>query len=79
MVAIDFHSMEKKYLEVIGYTVNCLVTSNLQNIFFSVQQLKESGTSGKWVNGDRLFIWGWTIPLNTGGFERELWEYGQHF
>ncbi len=47
-------------------TVNCLVTKILQNIFFRVQQKKGKhrfGTSGGWVNYDRIFIFGWTVPL----------------
>ncbi len=44
MVAIDFHSMEKKILWKSMATVNCLVTNILQNIFFCVQQKKEAHT-----------------------------------
>ncbi len=37
MVSVDFHSMEKTYLEVIGYNCQLFGYSNLQNILFCVQ------------------------------------------
>jgi len=42
-VAIDFHS-RKKILWKLMATVNCLVTNIIQNIFFCVQQKKETHT-----------------------------------
>ncbi len=39
MEPIDFHDMEKNTMKSMG-TINCLVTSILQNIFFGVQQRK---------------------------------------
>ncbi len=39
MVAIDFHTMKKK-LEV-NRTINCLVTSIVQNVFIYFQQKEE--------------------------------------
>jgi len=39
---------------------NCLVPIIFQNIFLCVQQKKE--TRG-WVNDDRIFIFGWSLPL----------------
>jgi len=44
MVAIDFHSRKKqpkKLWKSMG-AVNCLFTNILRNIFFSVQQTKET-------------------------------------
>jgi len=41
---IDFHSRKKKQWKSVG-AVNCLVNNPLQNIFFCVQQKKESRTS----------------------------------
>ncbi len=45
------------------------VTNFLQNIFLSVRQNKEIhtgfGTTWGWVNDDRIFIFGWTIPLSA--------------
>ncbi len=37
-------------------TINCLITSILQNIFFNVHHKKET-------HDDKIFIFGWTIPL----------------
>ncbi len=42
---------------------NSLVTNFLQNIFLCVRQNKEIHTWG-WVNDDRIFTFGWTIPLS---------------
>ncbi len=42
---------------------NSLVTNFLQNIFLCVRQNKEIGTTWGWVNDDRIFLFGWTIPL----------------
>ncbi len=41
LVSIDFHGMEKNTMEVNG-DKSCLVTNILQNIFFCVQQKKET-------------------------------------
>ncbi len=47
---------------------NCSVSQILQNIFLCVQQNKDIHTGlellEEWVNDDRIFIFGWTIPLN---------------
>ncbi len=45
---------------------NSLVTNFLQNIFFCRRQNKEihTGLELGWVNDDRYFIFGWTIPLS---------------
>ncbi len=42
-------------------------TSNLQNIIFSMEESNSYrfGTSRKWVNYDRIFIFRWTITLNV--------------
>ncbi len=46
---------------------NSLITNFLQNIFLCVQQKQRNsyrfGTTWGWVN-DRIFIFGWTIPLS---------------
>ncbi len=46
-----------------------LVTNILQNMFFCAQENKETHTTWNniWegVNNDRIFIFGWTIPLNV--------------
>ncbi len=44
-------------------TISCLVTNILHNIFFSVQQKKETHRGLEQVEGeydDRIFIFGWT-------------------
>ncbi len=50
-------------------TVNCLITSILQNILIYVQHKKEThtgfGTTWGWANDDNIFIFGWTIPLKN--------------
>ncbi len=47
---------------------NCSVSHILQNIFLCVQQEQRHscrfGTTWGWVNDDRNFIFGWTIPLS---------------
>ncbi len=52
MVPIDFHSMEKKIVWKSIGTINCLVTSILQNVFIFVQQKEEILA----VNDDRIFF-----------------------
>ncbi len=45
---------------------NCSVSHILQNIFLCDSEQRHScrfGTSREWVNDDRIFIFGWTIPL----------------
>ncbi len=44
MIPIDFYSVGEKILWKSMDTVICLVTNILQNIFFCVQQKKESHT-----------------------------------
>ncbi len=47
-------------------TINCLVTIILQNTFFCAQQLKETPTGLKQLEGEKMitiFFFGWTIPL----------------
>ncbi len=43
-------------------TVNCLVTNILQNIF-CVQQKTETHTGLEQLQGEQIFICGWTIPF----------------
>ncbi len=66
-VAIDFHSMDKILYKSMA-TINCLVTIILQNTFCCVQQKKETHI-WVWVNDDRIFILGWTIPLSVSNNE----------
>jgi len=42
IVAIEFLSRKKKKLWKSMATVNCLITNILQNVFFCVQQKKET-------------------------------------
>ncbi len=44
------------------YCVNYLVMHILQNIFFCVQQKKESHTGLEQVNNGSIFILEWTVP-----------------
>jgi len=50
--------------------INCLVSHILQNIIFFVQQKEEIpfGMFGG-VNDDRIFIFGWTVSLNSSVFK----------
>jgi len=43
-IAIDFHCRKNSTMEFNAYTVNSLITNILQNIFFCVQQKKETHT-----------------------------------
>ncbi len=43
LVPIDVHSKERNAMEV-NETINCLITSILQNIFFFVQHKRETHT-----------------------------------
>ncbi len=57
---------QKKTLWKSMMSQNCSFSHNVQNIFLCVQQKTRhsyrSGTTG-WVNDDRIFNFGWTIPL----------------
>ncbi len=49
-------------------TMNYLITSVLQNIFFHVQNKKETHSDLEWHEGEQIiniFILGWIIPLNS--------------
>ncbi len=51
LVPIDFHSKERNAMEV-NETINCLITSILQNIFFYVQHERYTHTGLEWQEGD---------------------------
>ncbi len=56
-------------------TINCLITSILQNIFFYVQHKKETHTGLEWHEGEEImtiFILGWTIPLRQFLVKNEI-------
>ncbi len=61
---IDFNSI---FLWKSMVPKNSLITNFLQNIFLCVQQKQINsymfGTTWGWVHDDRIFIFGWTIPL----------------
>ncbi len=44
-------------------TIDDLITSILQNIFFYVQHKKETQVWMTWVNDDNLFAWANTLNL----------------
>ncbi len=44
-------------------TINCLITSILQNIFFYVQNMKEYRFAMTWVKNDKIVMFEWTMPL----------------
>ncbi len=45
---------------------NSLITNFLQNIHLCVQNKHRFGPTWGWVNNDRIFIFGWTVPLSWG-------------
>ncbi len=64
LIAIDFHSTFPPYFG--SQLVNWLVANIFQNIFFCVQQKKETHPVATWagLNNDQIFILGYSIPLN---------------
>ncbi len=65
-VAIDFHFVGKKYtMEVNGFRQ--LLPAIFRIYIFSMEESNSYrfGTSRKWVNYDRIFIFRWTITLNV--------------
>ncbi len=72
---IDFHSRNINTRKSM-VPQNGSVSHILQNIFLCVQLNKDIHTGLEllgWVNDDRIFIFGWTIPLGTFKSRKILW------
>ncbi len=66
---IDFHSRKKITMEVNGAPeLLCFPQSSEYLPLCSAEQRHSYrfGTTWGWVNDDRIFIFGWTIPLSAG-------------
>ncbi len=64
---IDFHSRKKNTMEVNGAPeLLCFPRSSEYLPLCSAEQRNSYrlGTTWGWVNDDRIFIFGWTIPLS---------------
>ncbi len=67
---IDFHSRKKHTMEVNGAPeLLCFPHSSEYLPLCSAEQRHSYrfGTTWGWVNDDRIFIFGWTIPLSSTG------------
>ncbi len=65
---IDFHSRKKNTMEINGAPeLLCFPHSSEYLPLCSAEQRHSYrfGTTWGWVNDDRIFIFGWTIPLTT--------------
>ncbi len=68
---IDFHSRKKNTMEVNGAPeLLCFPHSSEYLPLCSAEQRHSYrfGTTWGWVNDDRIFIFGWTIPLRSFSF-----------
>ncbi len=79
---IDFHSRRKNTMEVNGAPeLLCFPHSSEYLPLCSAEQRNSYrfGTTWGWVNDDRIFIFGWTIPLSHFHFIRPFFKHLYYF